>query len=248
MNNCYVNVCGGVGNQLFQVAAGYAYSRKFDKELFIDSSKWGAHQGNSPETYKTTLFRNFSYGKVFTRDVIGFHEKGLNYTEIPFHINSVSLNGYFQSLKYFEKHKNEFIPLLALPEIDFYPPKDDVCFHIRRGDYLQFQKVHYVCDTDYFNNLFDRFNGKNIYVITDSPDHVLNEFDGKDFKLIKTNSDLEDLTVMSKFNNIVCSNSSFSWWASLIGGAENVYVPPRWYVDNRQCEDIYRPEMIKCYE
>jgi hypothetical protein len=246
MNNCYVNVCGGVGNQLFQVAAGYAYAKKHNKILYINTSGWTASQGSSPEIYKSTLFKNFLYSSPVTRDVIGISEKGCDFSEIPQSVGSVSLNGYWQSLKYFEEYKDEFLPLLGMSDdIKFKPTENDVCFHIRRGDYLKFARIHHVCNTEYFNKLFDKFSDKNIYVLTDSQDYVLDEFRNKDFKLVTTSSDLEDLTFMSRFNNIVCSNSSFSWWASLIGGAKNVYVPSRWYADGRVCEDIYRTEMIK---
>jgi len=245
MNNCFVNVCGGIGNQLFQIAAGYAYAKKHDKKLFINTNGWTASQGVSPEEYKTSLLSNFSYWRVYTRDVIGIFEQDCSYVEIPYRLDNVSLHGYYQSLKYFEEYKDEFISLLNLPEIGFSPTKDDVCFHIRRGDYLKFANIHHVCDTKYFERFFNQFAMKNIYVLTDSPDYVLKEFKDMNFKLVKTDSELEDLTLMSKFDTIVCSNSSFSWWASLIGGSTNVYVPSKWFADGRICEDIYRPEMIK---
>jgi len=245
MNNCFVNVCGGVGNQLFQVATGYAYAKKHKKNLYINTNRWTASQGTSPTEYQTSLFKNFAYWNTHTRDVVGIHEQGCNYAEIPFKLGNVSLNGYYQSLKYFEDYKSEFISQLGMPDVTFKPTENDVCFHIRRGDYLKFARIHHVCNTEYFNKLFDKFSDKNIYVLTDSQDYVLDEFRNKDFKLVTTSSDLEDLTFMSRFNNIVCSNSSFSWWASLIGGAKNVYVPSRWYADGRVCEDIYRTEMIK---
>ena len=58
--------------------------------------------------------------------------------------------------------------------------------------------------------------------------------------------DIEDLSLMSKYQNIICSNSSFSWWASLIGGDKSkIVVPNIWFKNFQNHDDIYRPEFIK---
>lgn len=246
MNNCYVNVCGGLGNQLFQIANGFSYSKKHHKDLFINPTDWTAHQGHSPLEYQTTIFRNFPYWRTYTRESVGIHEKTTEYYELDFKIGNVSLNGYFQSLKYFEEYKDEFISKLWFPKVDHSIIKDgNVAFHIRRGDYLNFPDTHYVCNTTYFKNMFKKFENYHINVFTDSPTHVLKEFEEFNFNLIQTSSELNDLTLMSHHNNIVCSNSSFSWWASILGPPKNmIIVPSKWFND-RDCEDIYFPKMIK---
>ena len=61
MNNCFVKVGGGLGNQLFQVAAAYSYCKKYNKKLYIDISDWSASQGNNPTNYKDSIFKNFEY-------------------------------------------------------------------------------------------------------------------------------------------------------------------------------------------
>ena len=249
MSNCYVKVMGGIGNQLFQIAAGYAYAKKYDKKLIIDPSNWFAGQGNHILSYKDTIFKNFEYGSIITRDVIGIHENQFNYSELPYYHGNVSLNGYFQSLKYFEEVENEFINLLNLPETN----KEhltccrpiSVGFHIRRGDYLKYPDIHYICDTKYFDYFFDIFNmtknNLSICVFTDSPEHVLNEFK-QEYHLIKSSSDVKDLAYMSQCDIIVGSNSTFSWWASLIG-RKTSYFPSKWFADGRPHEDIFRKDM-----
>ena len=117
MNNCYVNVCGGIGNQLFQVANGYSYSRKHNKDLYIDTSSWTASQGQSPEVYKDTIFKNFKYGSSVYRNVIPITEKEFNYGPLPFLEGSVSLTGYYQSLKYFDDYLDVLKGKIFLPEV-----------------------------------------------------------------------------------------------------------------------------------
>lgn len=242
MNSCYVNVIGGVGNQLFQIAAGYAYAKKHGKKLIINPYNWFAGQGTNPLVYKDTIFKNFEYGNCFTRDVIGIHEKRFNYDELPFHVGSVSLNGYFQSLKYFEEYKDEFISLLNLPEVD---SEIDIAFHIRRGDYLKHATIHHVCHTEYFEKFFEKYKGQNIKVFTDDPNHVINEFPNYKFEILHSDSDIKELAYMSKCDIVVGSNSTFSWWAALIGDKTS-YFPSKWFGDGREATDIYYDKMIKC--
>ena len=248
MSKCYVDVCGGVGNQLFQIAAGYAYSEKYNLELVIDPTNWTASQGVSPIIYQDTIFRFFynSYSpRGKTKEI---HENRFNYDELPKHHwidGNVSLHGYFQSLKYFEDYKNQFINQLWTPSVDssFMKP-DCVGFHIRQGDYKNYP--HIFGDlTNYFNALFEKFKGVQINVFTDSPESVLKQYEKYDFNLIKTSSELNDLTLLSLHENIVCSNSSFSWWASILGNKKKlIIVPEKWLLD-RDCSDIYYEGMTK---
>jgi len=252
MSNCYVHPIGGLGNQLFIIAAGYAYAKKHGKTLIIVADNWVAGQGNSVLSYKDTIFKNFEYGSLpVTRDVVSIHEKRLNYDKLLFYPGNVSLHGYFQSLKYFEEFKDEFISLLDIgdnnPPPNIYPITR-VAFHVRRGDYLRYPNIHYVCKTEYFDyflNIFapEMIKGTKIYMFTDSPEHVKKEFNMFNYTLVETDSDVKELAMMSKCDIIVGSNSTFSWWASLIG-KKTCHFPSKWYADGKEHGDIYREDMI----
>jgi hypothetical protein len=243
MSNCYVNVIGGVGNQLFQIAAGYAYAEKYGKKLIINPYNWFAGQGTNPLVYKDTIFKNFEYGNYTTTDVTRIQEKRFNYDQLPYHSGDVSLHGYFQSLKYFEDVKKEFISLLNLPEIS-NDLKIDVGLHIRRGDYLKYPTIHHVCHTEYFEHFFEKFKDRDIKVFTDDPDHVANEFSNYKFDILKSDSDIKELACMTRCDTLVGSNSTFSWWAALIGNKTS-YFPSKWFVNNSEATDIYHDKIIK---
>jgi len=242
MSNCYANVCGGIGNQLFQVASAYAYGKRHDKNPFIDYAKWHASQGSSPLKYEHTVFKNFNYAiSGVTTDI---QEKRFGYDELIYVCGDVSLNGYFQSPKYFEDCIDEFVGLINLPDVrtDFIKEKN-VAFHIRRGDYLKFPDL-FCFGNEYFRRQFFNFGDYQINVFTDSPELVLKEFDGYDFNLIQTSSEINDLTLISQHDNVVCSNSSFSWWASLLGKKKDKIIVPDKWIKGQDCSDIYRSEMI----
>lgn len=247
MNTCYAKVIGGLGNQLFIAAAAYAYAKKYNMRFAIDASGWNANQGNHAQKYRDTIFKNFEFETAPSDGIQHISELRFNYDELPSPVSSVALHGYFQSLKYFQHVKDEFISLLDLPNVntDYIKP-DNVAIHMRRGDYLQFAHIHLVCGVDYFKTQIDNFQGYQKNVFTDSPSYVQNELCGVDVNILTFPTDLLDLAHMSQHDNIVCSNSSFSWWASLLGKKKNrIIVPDRWFNNFQNHDDIYRDDFIK---
>lgn len=245
-NICYVNVIGGVGNQLFQLAAGYAYAKKHNKQLIVNTHYWFAGQGNSPESYKDTIFKHFKFCRWhLPENTNRITEESVNYKELPYYPGNISLSGYFQSLKYFNDVKEEFIKLLHIPE----PTSNlelDVAMHIRRGDYVKHADIHHVCKTSYFTHFFEKYCDRNITVFTDDVNYVTKEFEAYNFRLHKTTSDVEDLAYMSKCKVLIGSNSAFSWWAAIIGTCE-AYFPSKWFVEKLNgivAKDIYHDNMI----
>lgn len=249
MNKCYVQLLGGLGNQLFQIACGFAYSKKHNKELYLYTGGWTAHQGKHPMQYEHTIFKNFKFCSSLEGQIQEYNESKFNYIEIPKYDGNVLLSGFYQSLKYFNDFKDEFISLIDLPKINYNPSEFEVAMHIRRGDYLQFDNIHNICSLNYFEKCLKLFN-KNVKInaFTDSTYFVLEEFKNfsKDINIITTNSELEDLSLISKHKKIICSNSSFSWWSSLLGvEKELILVPDIWFKNYENHEDIYREEFTK---
>jgi hypothetical protein len=243
MNNCYVELVGGLGNQLFQIAAGYAYSRENNKKLKLAVKHWNAGQGSNPSFYKENIFKNFEFCHEPLEEYVTLREKRFNYDKLLSYEESVMMCGYFQSMKYFESYIDEFKDLLCLPDIK--PIEYDVAIHIRRGDYMNHKDLHLVCNKDYYINSMKHFPGCKFSVFTDSVEVVKAEFFDADFDIIRTSSDLLDLTFMSMHDNIICSNSSFSWWASLLGKEKNkIIVPDRWFNNFENHQDIYRNDFI----
>lgn len=247
MKSCYVNLAGGLGNQLFQVAAGYAYSKKHGKNLCLNCERWSASQGRQPEIYSNSIFRNFKYASPIG-EVFPFFEKRFNFDEIPHHNGNISLNGYFQSLKYFEEYREKFVDKLQLPntKIDWIDEKN-VAMHVRRGDYLMHHDIHLVCNTNYFIKCLEEFPDYQVNVFTDSPEYIQKEFAGYDFNIIHTGDELLDLTLMSHHDNMICSNSSFSWWASLLSKKKDkILVPSKWFNNFKEnYDDVFREEFIR---
>ena len=138
----YLYLTGGLGNQLFMYSAAYAYSKKYNRELYIDKDSYSWYQWKENEVGfaldkivnklnirpKSKLIFFFSFGGH--RNIISrifrkfFWMKGKVFIEKktfvfePELLNNGTydgLYGYFQSPKYFETYKNELISLFKLP-------------------------------------------------------------------------------------------------------------------------------------
>lgn len=249
MSNVYVTLIGGVGNQLFQIAAAYAYAKKHNKRLILDDSKWHSSQGNHPSVHKNGLYQNFFFSSYHPKTPTNLFESRFNYDELPYEKGDVVLNGYFQSLKYFEEYQDEIKEMF---NFDKYKNTKilgsdlSVAAHIRRGDYLMHHHIHYVCDTNYFTKAFCLFPDKTIDVFSDSINHVINEFPKENLRFIDGSDEVASLYILSQYDNLIASNSSFSWWSSFLGKKKSkIIVPDRWFKNFENHDDIYRDDFTK---
>ena len=96
-----VNLKGGVGNQLYQIAAAYSLAKDNNSEFFLNADYKGltAMQGKNPKTYKDSLYKNFTWKQ--SKPEFTYTEKEFRYNKIPFIPHSLAIDGYFQSYLYF---------------------------------------------------------------------------------------------------------------------------------------------------
>ena len=109
-------------------------------------------------------------------------------------------------------------------------PRDNIGLHVRRGDYHTLGPELYLplWDTDYYRDALGLLpEAGTVEVYTDdplwmraiSPEWVVHDRD----------EDWRDLFRLSRHRYIVTANSTFSYWAGVIGDPEVVTIPSRWY-------------------
>ena len=173
---------------------------------------------------------------------------------------SKELVGYFQSPKYFEKHKDVIIKELTVRsplkkaniELSNNISKcNSVCLHIRRGDYIG--SIHQICDNDYYYSAMKKINSMVsnaiFYVFSDDIRWVKENMNFVGYSVIfmdKNNSNYEELKLMYMCNHFIISNSSFSWWAQYLSENKNkiVIAPDRWFNDKNKKTDLYQKNWI----
>lgn len=81
----------------------------------------------------------------------------------------------------------------------------------------------------------EKNNYDNIIILTNRPLFALNVMNGlkntyqnKNILLIEDESNLVDFILLTKCDIIICSNSTFSFWAGALSNTNNVYIPPEY--------------------
>lgn len=259
---------GGLGNQLFQYAAGVLTSSYLGGTLWLLPAENNRH---SSVDYRP-LFRS---GKG-----IGIDSEPSTPPEILVWVGaafqswnphsfgsplppSILLKGYFQHLPSLspvlpricaELHAT-LQPLRATLQQEFAIQSATTAFvHIRRGDYLEKHTEHWVQDKEYYISalslLHEKRAPKRWILLSDDPDWC----EAQDwltkapmtFEMIRGADELQSLVLMSLCEaGAVLANSTFSWWGAILGaaavGAPVVY-PRRWYKD--ECPTLFPAEWI----
>lgn len=120
-----------------------------------------------------------------------------------------------------------------------------VSIHFRRKDYSR------LVDLTFYYNAVSVIRSKitepKYFVFTDDPAWVKTNFalDKNDTSLIITNNEILDFYLMSKCKHHIISNSTFAWWASWLGKANNKIIiapPPINWPD----KNVLYPELTFC--
>ena len=267
-----VNLIGGVGNQLFQIAAAYALSRDLSVDLKFQRNQFsGCRQGTHPTKYYSNLFQKLTFVDSLS---IQTTIKEAQWTYSPLdqeakvqftHNSVVCLDGYFQSDHYFKKYSNEikalFIPnggILSYLEqhtnvLDRFPElKGDHSYAfmgIRRGDYITYSEFHNPCGLTFYRAAMDKIPAERYYILTDDFEWAKKNFVGEQFRFLEIKDDLHQLLTSTLFKNYIISNSSFYWWGSFLSIYEKpkIIAPDKWIfgsdVKREQYWSIYRDDM-----
>jgi hypothetical protein len=250
---------GGLGNQMFTIAAGASKALDLQTEFGINYNLFphAGGQGKPPTHFKDTF-----YSKIKPTDAAPhyiFNEKDWSYSPIP-DISDMIIDGYFQSGKHFANNKEYVKELFCFPEnikekIDTALKRistKKIGIHIRLGDYLMpgYITTHYICNRDYYVNAlkeFDLSEYTSIVVTDNIADY--NKYIALDNVIIGNGkTELEDLYLLSQCDAIIMSNSSFSWWGVFLGKEkEKICTPSRWFGQDgpQNYQDIYEKNWIK---
>jgi len=267
-----VKIQGGLGNQMFQIATLYGTAYDNNLEPIIEKITESPSIFNARPTYWNTILKNTNHIESTNYNKIVFtilNEKDMRYNKIivPYSTNnSIKLEGYYQSAKYFEKYRYEILNLFKLEEnkqeiitkikkeiINLFTlslNNEYVAVHVRRGDYLKLQHFYVLQDMNYYNSAMSLFKNCNFIIFSDDINWCKENFTGNnifimDYSKIKTERndlplDVLELYLMSSFDHNIIANSSFSWWSAWLNTNKNkkVVAPSKWFVPSNPNNEI----------
>ena len=245
-----VRILGGLGNQMFQYACAKTFASNKNAVLILDTTYYNHTYRNM--TYRKYQLSTFSLdADILSEDILSQLPEELNiyeedlwykYEECLFEMETPCyLVGYWQSWKYFQSMRQNLCE-------DFYfseqflssdiknlaielSQKQSVGIHVRRTDYAY--HPHGILPIHYYQNAIryinQQINCPVFYVFSDDPDWVEDNFDiRKSFLVIKGNTDIEDMYLMSQCKHNIIANSTFSWWAAwLNSNPDKIVIVPQ---------------------
>lgn len=231
---------GRLGNELFQIAAGYCLAKKHNYEF---------------------IFPEFTSSKFFNSDFVSKQEfipqfihnqKQFHYYKREYQPGTL-YKGYYQSSKFFEGFDNEVRELFSLKEeykVHLSEDERETCsIHVRRGDYLTLEQFHPVQTMRYFDTaiktIIDKVGKVKFMVFSDDIKWCKENFP-YDNMVFNEGSMIEDFSTMISCKHHIISNSSFSWWTSYLSPIGVTIAPKRWFGPalSHETQDIYEKDWI----
>lgn len=149
--------------------------------------------------------------------------------------SSVKINSYCNRPDFFNNHRDELVKTISNLKFKsswFVEIQNEIIrakplgIHVRLGDYKNLKNIYGTPDLNYIisaKKLIENLNGlRPIWLFSDEPelaqaiignkikfDHIVNND--------KSSQAIEHLLALSTCESIICSNSTFSWWAGYIG-------------------------------
>jgi hypothetical protein len=258
-----IGYSGRLGNQMFQYAALRSVSLDTGYEIFLPNHLEIKQDGvfdftnNQWIKYRLDILDCFNIDCEIKDNLTKYlySESKFEFDNSIFTIpDETSIDGYFQSYKYFENYvevirkeftfKDEILDKCKSIIDNYVNP---ISIHIRRGDYVN-HPSYWVVTPEYISEALQHFTDKEytFLIFSDDIEWCKQVFsDGVVF--MEGNNQFEDLCLMSLCEHNVIANSSFSWWGAWLNKNENkkVIAPSQWFTDNKSLEDLYPKNWIK---
>jgi hypothetical protein len=239
-------VMGGLGNQMFIVAAAYVVGNTHGCPVYLLENPLSNNKHNIlGQNYNDTIFKHMGIRLPLLEKsneflqfakqhkyVVDTHDGFQPWypTQVPKGCIMSSYYQFYPALEPFEEQiRTVFLKGLTRHLIMFqsYDCTKAAFLHVRRGDYLDHPDIHYAQEFSYYQTaciqLLQRVgfaNLRKIYVVSDDMDWVRSQpfFQNELFTFYETKDELMTLALMSQCKaGAICANSTFSWWGAFLG-------------------------------
>lgn len=269
----YLRLAGGLGNQLYQVAALALLAERtgFKPVVVVDGlQRYAAVR--QPEVFRLlapewsgAVCQRSAASSMIDRARIGRWLPGVGVSDRNFWSTvgrslghwPIVMDGYFQvgwDLKQFQRAVDLMAPR-GLELSDMAPAEDECVIHIRGGDFLKVP-LHQVVDHVYYSRAVQRAvsaGWRRFVVVTDDPAHatsmmqrVRDALGHVAWRMAAPSADaLLDFEVLRRAPARIIGNSTFSWWATALDGQRGRTWAPVKFTRERD-RDFFLPweEMI----
>lgn len=173
-----------------------------------------------------------------------YEEKEQHYVNESYYISdNVYAKGWFQSERYFQNIRSILLKELSLKKEPFINDKlsqliennNSVCIHVRRGDYV---KLNHALNKYYYYKAIEIISQEvqePVFVVfSDNIEWAKRNIKSEHPIIFSSDfgefTDSEELIIMSRFKNIIISNSTYSWWSAWLNdNKDKIVIAPNNY-------------------
>lgn len=252
---------GRFANQMFQYASLKGIAKNIGADFCIPYYKEHIDDGIGNKL-RTELFDSFdlkvNIGLLNNGYAPVVQERFFHFDEDLFNLcpDHVSLNGYFQTEKYFKHIENEIREDFTFRDEILVPCKEmissienPIALHVRRTDYLTNCENHFNLPLEYYESALDHFDkDRNVIVFSDDPKWCETQdlFSNDRFMISESSDNRVDLCLMTLCNDFIIANSSYSWWGAWLSKNKDkkVIAPFRWFGKTGYTKDHNTKDLI----
>jgi len=207
----HIGFLGRFGNNLFQYALGRMYAEDHGLQLM---TAW-----NHDDIIKATEPKSGTCIQDPMRCIDDRNIDSLFNLKLD---GAVFFAGYFQQSRRYNQHRDRIKSFFELPKTE--KNTKDIVMHIRCDDYGLGHRIH----PSWYIDILRQESFDKLYIVMSPLEQDYLDF-FKDFDAIIVSEDVKsDFFFISSFDRIICSNSTFAWWAAFLGEPSKAYVFKKW--------------------
>jgi len=252
---------GRFANQMFQYASLKGIAKNIGADICIPNHTQVVDDGIGNKL-RTELFDSFDLnvhiGLLNNGHAPVVNERFFHFDEELFSMcpDHVSLQGYFQTEKYFKHIEQEIREDFTFKDEILKPCKEmissveePIALHIRRTDYITNSDNHFNLPLEYYDAALKHFDSnRNVIVFSDDPAWCQEQdlFSDDRFMISENTDNRVDLCLMTLCNDFIIANSSFSWWGAWLSQNKNkkVIAPVQWFGKTGYTKDHDTKDLI----
>lgn len=272
MGKLWVQYRGGLGNQLFSWASGFAVAKKIGCEVVLvrksaSQPKFELREFSAGVAHRWRDFTPLEH-RLLSPVGMAPRERPIRERDAGFDPIFESLRpgqyvaGYLQSPRYFVDFASEVKKFLRglraeSPALKEYRKRlgqtDWIAVHVRLGDYLRYPETYVIPSPAYYSRALQHAMAEvphaRIVLFSDDVAAARKLVPQADETVgaVDLHSSVETMTLMSEAHSLIGANSTLSWWAAFAGPGllgRNVF-PSRWFSDPAlSADELLLPEFI----
>ena len=221
---------GQYGNQLFPTILACIFAQKYHLKLSIHANpllRLDEHFENSH------VVESINTDETFTHVDDPIHYLATHVVEAEENLQIA--RKYYQNASVFEDYKLTVCKYIMKPCM---LPKNnkDIVMHVRLDGFNHNGHNSHILAPEFYTDILDNETYDRLFIVMATKsgriwkkqqphkEAYISHFDAYN-PIIVSNDELTDFEFIRSFNKIICSNSTFAWWATFLSNAETIYMP-----------------------